>query len=111
VACGHCGRDLSAFKLIARLKDEVLVLCPDGQLWVDVDAFEEATASARRARVPSAYRAAIDLYSGELLPEDRYEEWTAGRREELRQLYLALLVELAGLHEEREEHGLDRYTG
>ena len=33
--------------------------------------------------------------------EDRYEEWAEGRREELRQLYLALLFELAGLYEER----------
>ena len=88
------------------LKDETLVLCPDGQLWVDVDAFEEAAATARRSRDPAAYRAAIDLYAGELLPEDRYEEWAEGRREELRQLYLALLIELAGLYEERGEHAL-----
>ena len=51
-----------------------------------------------------AYRATIDLYSGDLLPEDRYEGWAENRREELRQLYLALLVELAGLHEGRGEH-------
>jgi predicted ATPase/DNA-binding SARP family transcriptional activator/DNA-binding CsgD family transcriptional regulator len=88
------------------LKDEVLVLSPDGQLWVDVDAFEEAAATARRARDPAAYRAAIELYAGELLPEDRYEEWAEGRREQLRQLYLGLLIELAGLYEGREEHAL-----
>jgi predicted ATPase/DNA-binding SARP family transcriptional activator/DNA-binding CsgD family transcriptional regulator len=84
-------------------KDEFLVLCPEGDLWVDVDAFEQAVATARGANEPAAYRAALDLYEGDLLPDDRYEEWTEGRREELRQLYLALLVELAGLHEEREE--------
>ena len=38
------------------------------------------------------------------LPEDRYEEWTEGRRDQLRQLYLALLVKLAGLHAERREY-------
>jgi hypothetical protein len=54
-------------------KDESLVLCPGGELWVDVDAFEEAAATARRARDPGAYRAALELYSGELLPGDRYE--------------------------------------
>jgi len=47
---------------------------------------------------------ALDLYDGDLLPEDRYEEWVENRGAELRTLYLALLVELAGLHEERDEH-------
>lgn len=80
--------------------NESLVLCPAGSLWVDVDVFEEAAVSARRSRDPDVYQVAFDLYAGELLPGDRYEEWAEGRREELRQLYLALLVELAGLYEE-----------
>src|SRR5215203_4534723 len=87
-------------------EDETLVLCPEGDLWVDVDAFEEAASTARRFKEPATYRAALDLYGGDLLPEERYEEWTEGRRDELRQLYLALLVELAGLYEERREHDL-----
>src|SRR5829696_8982945 len=49
-------------------QDESLVLCPGGDLWVDVDAFEEAAATARRSRDPAAYRAALDLYAGDLLP-------------------------------------------
>src|SRR5215211_5235560 len=87
-------------------EEESLVLCPGGDLWVDVDAFEEAASTARRVKEPATYRAALDLYGGGLLPEDRYEEWTEGRRDELRQLYLALLVELARLHEEHHEHEL-----
>ena len=82
------------------------MLRPQRQLWVDVDGFEEVAATARREKEPATYRAAIELYSGELLPEDRYEEWTEGRCEELRQLYLALLIELADLYKERGEHGL-----
>jgi DNA-binding SARP family transcriptional activator len=58
-----------------RLRDEQLLLCPDSPLWVDVEAFEEAAATARHAMEPAAYQAAIDLYAGELLPEDRYEPW------------------------------------
>src|SRR5829696_5367540 len=85
---------------------ESLELCTGRELWVDVDAFEHAAATIRRSRDPAAYRAATDLYGGDLLPEDRYEEWTEGRRDELPQLYLALLVELAGLHQERHEHEL-----
>jgi DNA-binding SARP family transcriptional activator len=88
------------------LQDEQLTLCQEGQLWVDADAFEEAAATARRARDPAVYRAAIDLYTGDLLPDDRYEGWVEYRREELRQLYLTLLIELARLYEERGEHSL-----
>jgi len=83
-----------------RLRGEQLELCPGGSLWVDVGVFEEAAAKAMRLRDPAAYRAAVDLYAGELLPEDRYEPWAEERREGLRQRYISLLLELAGLHEE-----------
>jgi len=55
----------------------------------------------RRPREPGAYWAALELYGGELLPEDRYEEWTEERRAELGRTYLSLLIELAGVYEER----------
>jgi tetratricopeptide (TPR) repeat protein len=72
---------------------------------VDVEAFEEAAASARRSGEPAAYRLALELYAGALLPDDLYEGWAEARHESLRQLYLALLLELAGLHEQRGGHG------
>ena len=80
---------------------EQLLLCPHGRLWVDAEVFEEAANTARRSKDLSAYRAAIELYSGELLPEDRYEEWAEDRRQGLRQRFLSLLVELARLYVER----------
>jgi DNA-binding SARP family transcriptional activator len=52
-------------------EDESLVLCPKSDLWVDAEAFEVAAAAARRAKEPAAHHAAIELYAGELLPEDR----------------------------------------
>ena len=87
------------------LRDNQLTLCPDSPLWVDVDAFEEAAATARYTLEPQAIRAAIDLYAGELLPEDRYEVWLEERRAHLRELYLSLLLELGALYEERKEFG------
>jgi DNA-binding SARP family transcriptional activator len=87
------------------LRDESLALSPAGAVWVDVEAFEEAAATARRTLEPQAFRAAIDLYSGELLPQDRYEAWVEARRAQLRGLYLSLLFELAGVYEERKEYG------
>jgi DNA-binding SARP family transcriptional activator len=88
-----------------RLHDEQLELSPKGPIWVDVETFEEAAITARRTHDPAAYRVAIELYIGDLLPEDRYEAWAEERREELRMAYLALLVEMASLYEERGEFG------
>lgn len=86
-------------------QDESLVLCPGGSLWVDVEAFEEAVATARRSRDPAAYRVAIELFAGDLLPDDRYERWAESRRQELQVTFISLLTELAGLYEGREEYG------
>jgi predicted ATPase/DNA-binding SARP family transcriptional activator len=95
----------SAASHYLHLRGEQITLCPDGPLWVDVEAFEEAAATARHALQPAAYRTAIELYTGELLPQDRYELWVEERREELGEVYLSLLLELAGLYEERKEFG------
>ncbi len=84
---------------------ESLALCPGGDLWVDVEAFEAAVASARRLRHPAAYRAALGLYSGELLPDDRYEDWVENRSRELRGAFLSALIELSVLYEERGDYG------
>ncbi len=86
------------------LRRDLLTLCPEGPLWMDVEAFKGAAATARRSREPAAYRAAVELYVGNLLPEELYEPWAEERREELRQSYHTLLLELAALHEEREEY-------
>jgi DNA-binding SARP family transcriptional activator len=85
---------------------ESLALYPNGGLWVDAEAFGEAAEEARRARDIAAYRAALDLYAGDLLPGDRYEDWTEGRRQELRRKRSTLLFELASLYERRGDHGL-----
>ncbi len=79
------------------LREDVLVLCPEDEVGIDVVAFEAAAAAARAERDPAAYAAALDAYQGELLPEDRYEEWSAPRRAALRELRLALGIELAEL--------------
>ena len=77
------------------LRDDMLVLYPDGTVEVDVNAFEAAVARARGTGELSDYHAALGLYGGELLPEDRYEGWAAGRREALSEAHLGLLLELS----------------
>ena len=72
-------------------------------LWLDVDRFHRAVARARHEGDVAGYREAIQLYAGELLPEDLYEEWAAAPREEARLTYVAALEELVGLLASRGE--------
>src|SRR5207244_1100470 len=78
------------------LQDDVVALDRDS-LWIDVEGFERAATTAREARTVAAVSAALESFGGELLPEDRYEDWTTARRESLRETYLALRVELGEL--------------
>jgi predicted ATPase/DNA-binding SARP family transcriptional activator len=83
------------------LQDEMVHLCPAEPPWIDVEAFEDAARRARHSQDAAAYMAALDLYAGDLLPDERYEEGFDARREALRQDHLALLAELAELYTAR----------
>jgi predicted ATPase/DNA-binding SARP family transcriptional activator len=79
-------------------RDEVLALDAGGAPdWLDADAFETAARNALAAEDAAACRAALALYAGDFLPEDRYADWAVGRREELRGLHIAVLQHLAAL--------------
>lgn len=80
-------------------ENNLITLCRDGEFRIDVETFETAAQRARQTPSVEHYQAALALYAGELLPEDRYAEWTLTRREALRELHLALAVELAELYE------------
>lgn len=86
------------------LEAEYVILAPNDPLWIDVQAFERACGEARRSRDLQTYHATLDLYGGDLLPDDLYEDWARDRREGLRQEYIALLIELADLYENRHEY-------
>jgi predicted ATPase len=72
------------------LEDGMLALADDVE--TDVDAFERTAAAAREG---GDREAALDLFTGALLPEDRYEAWAEARRAALSDLYTALCLELA----------------
>jgi DNA-binding SARP family transcriptional activator len=59
----------------------VLVLWPSADVTTDLDRFESAT----------DIQDAVRLYGGELLPDDRYESWSAEHRARLHRRYLDLL--------------------
>ena len=64
----------------------MLTLCPDDTLVVDAVRFEELA----RAGDPRA----LELYAGDLLPEDRYAPWAEEHRDRLRLLRVQLLRRL-----------------
>jgi predicted ATPase/DNA-binding SARP family transcriptional activator len=85
------------------LRGGLVSLVPKGGLWVDATAFEAGVAAARRADDLALYHAALDLYTGDLLPEDLYDDWVVWPRERLRELYISTLVDAARRHEARGE--------
>jgi len=91
---------------LIHLQDEHLSLRGSGPetIWIDVEQFELAALAAHRVHDVPAYQAAIRFYSGDLLPEDRYEDWATAPREVLRETYLGLLIALARLHESQGEY-------
>ena len=81
-----------------RLRDDLLSLEAD-DLWVDVDAFEEA---AERGDTEQA----LALYAGDLLPENRFEQWAELRRVQLRARVVRLLLDKGTDRESRgDRHG------
>ena len=88
------------------VRDEVLRL----HARVDVDAFERAAAEAGHSGSARAYRAALALYGGDLLPENLYDDWATERRDELARLRARLEDELASLPAAAELGGLPVQT-
>ncbi|MEW5987461.1 MAG: BTAD domain-containing putative transcriptional regulator [Chloroflexota bacterium] len=78
-------------------------LNPDAPIRVDVDDFEAGLAAgsqvetADRPRALALYRAALDTYKGEYLPDSLYEDWASAERERLTALYLSAATRLASL--------------
>jgi DNA-binding SARP family transcriptional activator len=80
-----------------------LRLASAGGLQIDLEAFEAAAAAALRDPSVEQFRRALDCYGGELLPDDRYADWTLSHRESVQTTYLNLLRELAILETRRSQ--------
>jgi len=86
------------------LREDVVLLGDSAMPWLDVEAFDAAGRQARQTRDPGDYRSALELYRGDLLPEDQFEIWAEAPRESLRKRHLGLLVEYADVLSERGQH-------
>jgi DNA-binding SARP family transcriptional activator len=84
---------------VVTIADDMVVLSPEISL--DIDEFRSCARAARSTQKrPDLYEKAIACYGGDLLVEDRYEEWAAAPRQELRDLHNELLIELSQLYAE-----------
>jgi DNA-binding SARP family transcriptional activator len=92
-----------------RLEDSMLALDME-HVAIDADRFEHLAQDALRRRDVSVLERALAAYRGELLPEDRYEDWCAERRSFLAELHvraqlaLADALERCGAYNESADH-------
>lgn len=82
------------------------------QVWTDVDMFERYIQSGQKlelsgnqqAEALREYEAAIELYQGDFMADDPYEEWAVFTRERLRVTYLDLVNRLSGINFEQHNY-------
>ena len=91
----------SNFELILFENDSYL-LNPELDIWLDYIEFESHAqigqrleAAGQLAEAVVEYRMATELYRGDFLEEDLYEDWPNAQREHLRQIYLELVDQLS----------------
>jgi predicted ATPase/DNA-binding SARP family transcriptional activator len=87
----HYARMTLGIPTAVVLSGDAVALLPDERVVVDVEVFDEAASAQLPGGDASAAEKAIELYAGDLLPEDLYEPWAGAERERLRTRYLGLL--------------------
>ncbi|NJN98449.1 MAG: hypothetical protein HC875_32350, partial [Anaerolineales bacterium] len=76
------------------VEPDTVALNPSADLWVDVWEFEQLLQAGDLTTLTRA----VELYSGDLLPEI-YDDWILTRRVNLRERYLAALEKLVEAHQ------------
>jgi DNA-binding SARP family transcriptional activator/pimeloyl-ACP methyl ester carboxylesterase len=95
----HYARAALRSKEAVVLRQGQVGLWPDAELEVDAERFEREGELALRAGAAEVCAAVADTYRGDLLPDQRYEDWVGERGRDVRALYLQLLRR-AGLWEQ-----------
>ena len=84
-----------------RLQNDLLDLAPSDAVESDLETFERAAAAALASGDPALYSDAVALFGGDLLPEERFEDWAIDRRERVKATYVELLLELSQIERRR----------
>jgi DNA-binding SARP family transcriptional activator len=95
-------RKLDAKAQVILFENNGYLLNPELNIHLDFVEFEQHVQAGRRlelagqmAEAVQEYRMAVDLYRGDFLEEDLYEDWPGAQREYFRQLYLDLVDQLS----------------
>jgi DNA-binding SARP family transcriptional activator len=88
-----------------RTKDSMVALAME-HVSIDADRFQRLADDALQSSDVNLHERALSAYGGELLPEDRYADWCAGRRGFLAELRVRLLLDLADAYEACGSYGL-----
>jgi DNA-binding SARP family transcriptional activator len=85
-----------------QFENDCYTLNPEISLWLDSEEFarnaqagRQLEASERQDEAAAAYQRAEELYLGDFLEEDLYEDWTGPMRQRYRNAYLDLLDRLS----------------
>jgi DNA-binding SARP family transcriptional activator/alpha-beta hydrolase superfamily lysophospholipase len=89
-AAHYARRDLGRPDAVV-VQGDMVALLPTVDLSTDVEVFEQAADAALASGDREAARAAAELYGGELLPGDIYEDWSDDIRRRLAVKHAALL--------------------
>jgi DNA-binding SARP family transcriptional activator len=73
------------------------------ELWIDAEEFEQKARAGLKSNSPKLLESAADLYNGDLLADEPFEEWITYRREQLRLLFQKVLHRLAENAEKGQE--------
>jgi DNA-binding SARP family transcriptional activator len=88
----HRARQATGEPGVIGIGGGMVVLGPGRRVETDVARFESALDRAESGGGPGAFRVAVSLYRGDLLPDDRYAEWSGSRRDRLRWRYTRALA-------------------
>jgi LuxR family maltose regulon positive regulatory protein len=106
---GGCSPSLSTGYVT--LEDGYYSLSPAVGVWTDVDEFDECCEKGRRLEMQGSvqdaaveYERAVELYRGDYLIEDLYEDWTMVERERLSNAYMDMLGKLAAHYMENGQY-------
>ncbi|MFN8490973.1 MAG: BTAD domain-containing putative transcriptional regulator [Caldilineaceae bacterium] len=87
------------------------LLNPALSVWLDFEDFEQHTQNGRRLAAAGQiaagmreYHLAEQLYHGDFLAEDVYEDWPRAQRERLRTLYMEMADQLSEYHLQQGEY-------
>ncbi|MEU6842083.1 AAA family ATPase [Streptomyces sp. NPDC046716] len=80
------------------ITDGALLRLDPATVRIDADDAEATARAALASPTPGQLATALDLFTGELLPEDRYAHWAQSRRDQLAALREEVLLALAAAH-------------